>query len=88
MKLFDRQTKTILLHMTRNFIVALVMLFFAFCLDVTADFFEQNHRSHYLVFMTRFAAVFLGGADLIVIAGSVVVGAYRIMKTMIVQEDK
>jgi hypothetical protein len=87
MKLFDKQTKAILIHMARNFIAAVVMLFFAYCLDVTADFFEQTHRSSYLVFMTHFAAIFLAGIDLVVILGTAVLGAYRFMKVLVSQED-
>lgn len=74
--------------MARNFIAAMVMLFFAYCLDVTADFFEQTHRSGYLVYMTRVAAMFLDGIDLAVIVGTALIGGWRFMKALLSEEDR
>ena len=68
-KFFDEPTKRTIWHMLRNFAVAMVMLFLAFSLDVTAEFFEKSNRSAFLVFMTHIAEYSLMGLDLVVLIG-------------------
>ena len=79
-KFFDEPTKRTIWHMLRNFAVAMVMLFLAFSLDVTAEFFEKSNRSAFLVFMTHIAEYSLMGLDLVVLIGTACIGSWRLLK--------